>query len=462
MRRFPFWLFAALSLLVAAPVARAQDSAATAASLAAAKWKEPYVLDQIVGIVGDRAILWSDVLIAIGGKLRGAPVPTDPAEQLKLAQEALTQIADEEVLVQRARRDTSIKVTEAEANTQVDGTLKRIREQFKSDGEFRDALRREGLGTLEDYKKKLADDSKRQLLQQQLLSKAKRDGKLLTGSVSESEVTEAFEKNRNTLPKRPATIAFHQIVVAPSASDSAKRVTYAKLDSIGRELLKDPTRFESVAKSVSQDPGSKEQGGDLGWNRRGQMVPAFDRMMFSLPPNTLSPIVETPFGFHIIRVDRVLPAEVKARHILLRPVIDSTDVTRGRKLADSVAVVWRKGADYDSLSLRFHDLREERGSATPFVTDSLPPAYQKALTGMKKGDVAGPFDIMDVRTNLPKFVLAQVISTTEPGDYTREEFKERIREQLADEKAIRRLIDGYRRETFVSAKLASLPSPLAK
>jgi peptidyl-prolyl cis-trans isomerase SurA len=455
---------AALALLAVAPMARAQDSTASAAatSLAAVKWREPYVLDQVVGIVGDRAILWSDVLIAIGARLRGQPVPADPGDQLKLAQEALTQLADEEVLVQRARRDTAIKVTDAEANTQVDNTLKRIRDQFKSDAEFRDALRREGLGTVEDYKKKLLDDSKRQLLQQQLLSKAKRDGKLLAGTVSEQEVTEAFDKNRATLPKRPATVAFHQIVIAPTASDSAKRVTYARLDSIGRELLKDPSRFESVAKSVSQDVGSKEQGGDLGWNRRGQMVPSFDRMMFSLPPNTLSPIVETPFGFHIIRVDRVLPAEVKARHILLRPTIDSLDVKRARKLADSVVTVWRKGADYDSLSFKFHDLREERGSATPFVTDSLPPAYQKALTGAKKGDVVGPFDILDARTSLPKFVLAQVLSTTEPGEYTREEFKERIRDQLSDEKAIRRLLDGYRKETFVSAKLESLPSPLAK
>jgi peptidyl-prolyl cis-trans isomerase SurA len=445
-------LLACLALLGAAPALRAQDPAPPASPLAGVKWREPYVLDQVVGIVGDRAILWSDVLIAIGGRLRGQPAPEAPAEQLKLAQEALQQIADEEVLVQRARRDTAIKVTDAEANAQVDNTLKRVREQFKTDAEFRDALRKEGLGTVEDYKKKLAEDVKRNLLQEQLIQRAKRDGKLLMGIVSEQEVTEAFERNRATLPKRPATVAFHQIVLAPQASDSAKRLTYAKLDSIWRDLNKDPTRFESVAKSVSQDPGSATQGGDLGWNRRG--------LMFSLPPNVLSPIVETPFGFHIIRVDRVLPAEVKARHILLRPPVDSSDVKRARRLADSVAMLWRNGADDDTLANKYHDQREERGSATPFVTDSLPPAYQKALVGAKKGAVVGPFEIQDARSGLPKFVLARIIATTEPGDYTREEFRERIRDQLSQEKAIRRLIDTFRKETFVTSKLAALPAPL--
>ena len=379
-------VFAAICVLVAAPAVRAQDSTATAAAnLAATKWRDPYVLDQVVGIVGDRAILWSDILLGIGAKLRGQPIPTDPAEQLKLAQEALGQIADEEVLIQRARRDTSIKVTDMEAATQVENTLKRIRDQFKTETEFRDALRREGLGSIEEYRKKLGEDTKRQLTQEQVMQKARRDGKLLPGSVTDQEVTEAFERTRTQLPKRPSTVAFHQIVIAPQASDSAKVKTYARLDSIGRELLKDPSRFEQVAKSVSQDPGSKEQGGDLGWNRRGQMVPTFDRMMFSLPPNVLSPIVETPFGFHIIKVERVLPAEVKARHILLRPVIDSNDVARSEGKADSVARVWRAGGNYDSLSLRWHDVREERGSATPFVTDSLPPPTRRPSAPPRRG-----------------------------------------------------------------------------
>jgi peptidyl-prolyl cis-trans isomerase SurA len=79
------------------------------------------------------------------------------------------------------------------------------------------------------------------------------------------------------------------------------------------------------------DPGTKQLGGDLGWNRRGGgLVPEFEQMMFALRPGDVSPVIKTAFGYHIIKVDRVQSAEVKARHILISPVIDSADVARAK------------------------------------------------------------------------------------------------------------------------------------
>jgi peptidyl-prolyl cis-trans isomerase SurA len=455
---------ACAALAAAGPAARAQDPAApapaSATPLSQVKWGSAMALDQVVGIVGDKAIFWSDVLLGIGARLRGGAIPPDSAEQLKLSVDVLNQIVDEEVLIQKARRDTSIKVTDHDVANQVDAGIKRVRDSFKSEAEFREALRREGLGSVEDYRRKMVDDAKRAELQQQYIAHAKKEGKLVPGLVSETEITEAFEKNKGTLPKRAATIAFHQLVISPHANEEQRRLAYVRTDSIGQVLAKDPSRFEQVAKSVSQDPASREQGGDLGWNRRGNMVPAFDRVMFAMPPNVISPVVETPFGFHLIKVDRVLPAEVKARHILIRPKIDSVDIARAHTLADSLAGAWKKGANFDSLATTFHDMREERGSATPFVRDSIPAAYQTALAGKVKGDIVGPFEIMDTRTGLPKFVLVEVLSTTEQGDYTRDEFRERIRDQLSQEKSIRRLLDNLRKETHVSVRLNALPAPL--
>lgn len=464
MNRCIHSIVACAALVAVTPVARAQDPAAPAAQpatpLSQVNWGPSVPLDRVVGIVGDKAIFWSDVLLGIGARLRGAPIPTDSVEQLKLAVDVLNQIVDEEVLIQKARRDTSIKVTDHGVATQVDAGVKRVRETFKSDAEFRDALRREGLGTVEDYRRKMTEDAKRNELSQQLIAHMRKEGRLVPGLVSEAEITEAFEKNKGNFPKRAATVAFHQIVISPRPNDEQRRIAYQRIDSIGRELAKDPSRFEQVAKSVSMDPASREQGGDLGWTRRGYMVPAFDRVMFALPPNVISPVVETPFGFHLIRVDRVLPAEVKARHLLIRPKIDSADIARAHVLADSILGVWKKGGNFDSLSLTWHDMREERGSATPFVRDSLPAAYQAALAAKGKGDLVGPFEIMDTRANLPKFVLAEVLSTTEPGDYTRDEFREKIRDQLSQEKSIRRLLDNLRKETHVSTRLTALPAPL--
>ena len=95
--------------------------------------------------------------------------------------------------------------------------------------------------------------------------------------------------------------------------------------------------FATAARRFSQDPGSKEQGGSLNWFRRGVMVPEFERVAFGLKPGVVSDPVESPFGYHIIQVERVQPGEVQARHILLVPEIDSAHVDSARATADGGA-----------------------------------------------------------------------------------------------------------------------------
>ena len=185
------------------------------------------------------------------------------------------------------------------------------------------------------------------------------------------------------------------------------------------------------------------------------MVPEFDRMMFALPPGQVSPIVETVFGYHIIRVDRVQPAEVKARHILIRPRIDSADVRLARLEADTVAAQWRAGASYDSLAAKHHDARagEERSMLTPFDRSQLPPAYATAFTGKSANTIVDPFPIEDRSNGVTKFVVAQLLTANEGGDYTVADLRTQIREQLQQERSIRRVLDELRRETYVSLRL---------
>ena len=89
------------------------------------------------------------------------------------------------------------------------------------------------------------------------------------------------------------------------------------------EVRKDPSRFAELAKASSQDPGSAAQGGDLGWFGRGAMVKPFEDAVFKLRENEVSPIVETEFGFHVIKVTGVRKAEGgkgeerRASHILV-------------------------------------------------------------------------------------------------------------------------------------------------
>ena len=293
-----------LLALVAGPAAAqvpapAPDSSAPSDAAAEPETLVDAKVNWIVAVVGERPILWSDVVELINQRrAQGLRLPPDSAGQVALAKQVLNELVDEEVLLIKAK-DEKIEVSDTELGPNVERQYKRIRDQFKTEPEFREALRREGFGTPEEYRRNLTDQARRAALQQRVIDKLRQDGKLVPVSVSEADVTQAFEQNKGTLPRRPATVTFRQVIVAPKASEAAKLAARAKADSLLVEL-RGGADFEQVAKRESMDPSNKDIGGDLGWNRRGVMVPEFDRWMFALPPNQLSPVVETPFGFHII------------------------------------------------------------------------------------------------------------------------------------------------------------------
>jgi peptidyl-prolyl cis-trans isomerase SurA len=407
-------------------------------------------IDRVVAIVGDQPLLWTDVLTTINQRrAQGLRVPADTAQQSVLARTVLGELVDEEILVQKAKV-LKLEVTESEIASAADRQIKSIRAQFKSDEEYRAELRKAGLGSPEEYRKSLIEQYRRQSLQQKAFAELRKHAKPV--AVTDEEVTAAFERSRPELQKRPATATFRQIIVAPHASAAAKAKAKARADSLLAEIRKGGD-FEQIAKRESMDPGTKALGGDLGWNRRGSgLVPEFEMMMFALRPGDVSPVIETAFGYHIIRVDRVQSAEVKARHILIAPVIDSADVSRARVEADTVAAQWRRGVSYDSLVAKHHDPTEEKGVLQPFNRDSLPASYQTAMTGAKAGTITNPFQLANPRGQ-PKFAVVQVVTATDAGEYNPSEIREQIRAQLSEERSIRQLLDGLRKQTYVSLRM---------
>jgi len=406
-------------------------------------------VDRVIAIAGDHPILWSEVLEEYNTRrAQGAiKIPDDSVAHRKLIEGIIDELIDAEVLVQKAALE-KVEVADGDVLPEVETQMKRIQDQFKTEQEFRQALAGAGFGTPQEYRKSLIDAAKRQQVQRKLIDKMKSDGKLVRAVVSEGDVMEAYTRMSATIPKRPAQVTFRQIVLAPTASPAAKAKARAKIDSLAVEIQRGGN-FELIAKRESMDPSNRETGGDLGWNRRGNMVPEFDRMMFALPPNVVSPVVETTFGYHLIRVDKVQPAEVKARHILIVPKLDSADEQRAARLADSVATAWRTGSRYDSLSLRFHDPDEVRGFNDPFPRSELPPAYLTALEGLVPNDISQPFAIENARKGTKKFVIFQLITTQDEGTFTVGEVRERIRDQLVQERSMRRFIDSLRTGMFV-------------
>jgi peptidyl-prolyl cis-trans isomerase SurA len=286
--------------------------------------------------------------------------------------------------------------------------------------------------------------------------KLREDGRIVQANVTDADVEEAFERNKGTLPRRESSVSWRQIIVAPRPSAAAKEKARAKAESLLVEL-NTGAEFERVARRESQDVGSRESGGDLGWNRRGKMVPEFDRWMFNLPPGQLSPVIETAFGYHIIRVDRVQAGEVKARHILITPVVDSADVQRARRQADSVSVAWKAGASFDSLARVHHDFKsgEETSLLTPYPRANLPSTYQAGFGDRKAGDIV-VFQIAGAGNVPAKFVVAQIVAMQEGGELTLAEVRERFRTRLAEEGGVKRLMESLRKGTYVSLRSDAL------
>jgi peptidyl-prolyl cis-trans isomerase SurA len=409
-------------------------------------------VDRIVAVVAKKPILMSEVLERVNlARARGMTIPTDSAGQMRVAREMLEQLVDEEVLVAVAN-DYNLEVAETDVSPNVDRSITDIRGRFASETEFREALRREGFGTPDEYRKRSIEQAQRDQLQTKALDTLRALGRLAPVNVTESEVAEAFERFKQQLGSRPAMVAFRQIVVAARARDENRAVARARIDSI-QLALERGADFDSLARVASQDPGSAVQGGDLGWNRRGSMVAEFDGMMFALPPGRISPIVETVYGFHVIRVDRVRAGEVRARHILIRPDVDETDAARAKARADSALAMWSGGVPYDSVAARFHDSSEERSIPEGVPVDSLPVEYRVALKDQPTGTFVQVFSLPDPSNGLRKYVAAQVTSAKPAGEWTLDEFQERVRRQLREEKSNRRTLDILRREYYVSIRL---------
>ncbi|MGV3708444.1 MAG: peptidylprolyl isomerase [Gemmatimonas sp.] len=407
------------------------------------------MVNRIVAVVNDVPITMSDVIDRAirmrdqnGGQL-------DSAQTVELQERAREELIDEQVLLQKAKAE-KVEADEADVKQAVDGYIAEVRQRFGgNEEELAKALRESGFGSMEDFRKNRGDEMRKDMIQRDLMRRLKDSGRIPAVPVTEAEITAEFDKAKETLPKRKASVSMRQIVFPIEPSEASKRRARAKIDSIAKELDAHPEDFENQAKRWSQD-GSAALGGDLGWNRRGATVPEFERVMFALNPGIVSPVVETQFGYHLIRVDRVQPSEVKARHILIKFAVDSADEARALRLADSVATSLRAGANFDSASAHFHDTKnEEERSIADIPIDTIPLSYQNAIKGHAVSDIVGPFTIRDERSGLQKPVILQITDLKAAGDYTVAEWRQRIRQQMTEYRSRRRFVDSLRDEAYI-------------
>ncbi len=214
-------------------------------------------LYRIVAVVGDQPITQYDVQerILAMQQAPGYKPPANPEEYQKLARDVVNQIIDEELLVQKAKL-LKIEITDQDLTATVDRQMRDIRARFSSDAEFRAELAKAGLGSPEEYKRFLTEQLRRGEMQRKVIDKMRQDGRIPPVNVSQADVEEAFNKSRSALPRRPATVTFRQIVVAPRPSEAEKNVALKKAEALLAEI-KAGADFERIAKRESADSASR-------------------------------------------------------------------------------------------------------------------------------------------------------------------------------------------------------------
>lgn len=404
------------------------------------------LVDRVVAVVGDTALLLSDVQFRVQQQLSaaGQPLPEDPVQRDRLGQQVMRQMVEDLMLVEAAR-SAGIVVADDEVRQQVDQQIRNILQNFGgSEERFTQALAASGL-TREQYRRSLEEQVRdqelvRQYMQRQMANRAR-------PLVSEDQLRAAFEQRRGSLGTRPATISLQQVIVKAQPSDSADARAQRTAREVLDELMTKNGDFEVLAKRFSADPGTKEQGGSLGWFKQGRgLVKEFEDVAFALRPGQTSGIVKSEFGYHIIRVDKVRGPERQIRHILIKPDVGPEDVTRARQRADSVATAIRGGASATVLARQF-GTRAEEAEVTRIPLENLPPAYQQALASGAAGAVVGPIEVQSPTGS--DFAVVKITERQEAGAYTLDDVRDQLAGRLQEQQMMEQLIADLRKEMFV-------------
>jgi len=408
-------------------------------------------VDRIVAVVGDTAILYSEIIESIvQAGAQGAEVPeTGTPEFDELATQTLTNLVDSRILVQKAK-DADIQVPPEQLDGETDRRFREIRNSFPTATEFQDAVTKSGR-SLVQYRQWLRGQVRSQMMIDEFI-RSNRD-KLPPVSVTEEEIVAYFDTNL-VGQTRPASISIEQVVIEPEPGEAARDSAIALAEQVLSEL-RDGKDFEVAARQYSMDLSNRDQGGDLGWIQRSLLVPAFAEAAWAARTGQPVGPVATRFGYHIIRVDNVRGGERKIRHILIQPVLDESDFRRTGELAIAVADSIREGADVRMMAERY-GVREVPVRFPEIPYDQIGQfgeAYAQALASPVPGAVVGPFQTEGFMPGRPVFAVVLVTGFQSEGSWKLEDIREQIRESLLNEKGYALFLEELRSEVYVDLRL---------
>lgn len=405
-------------------------------------------VDRVVAIVGDSVVLLSQLVQAENQqRAQGQAVPeAGTPESEEFRRNLLDALIASQIVLQAAAQDTLLEVDDDRVEDQLQQRLEAIEEGFGGRAAMERALEQEGM-SMQSYREMLRGDIGQGMLVELYVARYGGEGAV---EVTEEEIQTFFDAQRAALQERPATVTFKQILLTVAPSDSTRAETRQRAEEL-LERARAGEDFAALATEHSQDPGSAEAGGDLGWFRRGRMVDEFDEAAFSLLEGGISEVVETEYGYHIILVERVRFAERRARHILIRPEIGVRDIGVARAFASEVAER-AKTEDFDSLIDAHHEPSLPDSATVPQrqIAQFLAPAYVAALTGREPGEIVGPVQFTFQDREL--FAIIRIVQLRDAGEFSYEDLEPQIRANLMASKREEALLNGLRAKTYVEIK----------
>src|SRR3984893_2171643 len=281
------------------------------------------VADKIVGIVGDKIILKSDITNAIAdAKRQGQEVPAEAS--CIVMQQALAQKA----LVLQAEKD-SLQVTEEDIDALLDNQIRSFIQAYGSKEALEQIAGRTIYQLKEDFRLPFRERKLAEMMRNKIVESVK---------ITPNEVKEYFEKiPKDSLVFYESELELGEIVIFPKASRDIEKLAIDELIEYKKQVESGAKKFETLASLHSDDPGSKDKGGQYTINRNEKTWdPTFLAAAFRLKEGQVSPVIKTKFGYHIIQMVNRAGDDAVIRHILKIPQVTDAEINAGIKHLDSV------------------------------------------------------------------------------------------------------------------------------
>ncbi len=367
-------------------------------SLSCVLWAQDNVIDEIVWVVGDDAILLSDIeshrlyMQNEGQRFDGDPYCVIP-EQLAVQKLFLNQAELDSVEV---NENSVIQETDRWINYAINnvGSKEKLEEYF---GKRISEIKTE-------RKEMIMEQQRVQQMQSQLVGEIK---------VTPAEVRKYYSQlSKDSLPMVPTSVEVQIIMMEPRIPFEETDAIKARLRQYTEDINSGKYEFSTLARLYSEDEGSAVRGGELGFMGKGTLLPEFANVAFNLnDPKKVSQIVQTEYGFHIIQLIEKRGDRVNCRHILLKPKVSEKELNECLTRMDSLY------ADLEAQKFSFEDAAtyissdkdtknnkglmvnqnyESRNNGTPkFEMAELPQEIGKVVYTMNVGDISKPFTMIN-------------------------------------------------------------------